>query len=59
MVNLARFGQKLRTPAPFQIKHQFLIWWLREQRDKESAQDAKRRQNQAAALYAPIPHANI
>jgi hypothetical protein len=38
MVSITRFGKKLRTPSTFQIKHQFLIWWLKHQTAKEAAE---------------------
>jgi hypothetical protein len=31
-----------KVPATFQLKHQFLIWWLKHQQAKEAAEpDAK------------------
>jgi hypothetical protein len=39
MTNGTRFGKKLKVPATFQLKHQFLIWWLKQpQQAKEAAE---------------------
>ena len=35
-----RFGKKIRVEATFQIKHRFLLWWLKEQSAKEARQEA-------------------
>jgi hypothetical protein len=39
MVSITRFGKKLPTPSTFQIKHQFLVWWLKDQVAQEAAED--------------------
>ena len=33
-----RFGKKLKVPSTVQIKHQLLLFWLRHQMAKESAE---------------------
>ena len=33
-----RFGKKLSTPSTFQIKHRFLLWWLKQQAAKEATE---------------------
>jgi len=33
-----RFGKKIKVPATFQLKHQFLIWWLKHQQAKETVE---------------------
>jgi hypothetical protein len=33
-----RFGRKLSTPSTFQIKHRFLLWWLKNQAAKEATE---------------------
>ncbi len=33
-----RFGRKLKVPSTFQVKHQFLLWWLKRQAAKETAE---------------------
>jgi hypothetical protein len=38
MTGGTRFGKKLKVPATFQLKHQFLIWWLKHQQAKEAAE---------------------
>ena len=38
MTSGTRFGKKLRIPATFQLKHQFLIWRLKNQLAKEAAE---------------------
>jgi hypothetical protein len=32
-----RFGKKVRVESTFQIKHRFLLWWLKNQKAKETA----------------------
>jgi hypothetical protein len=38
MTSGTRFGKKLKVPATFQLKHQFLIWWLKHQQANEAAE---------------------
>jgi hypothetical protein len=38
MTITTRFGRKLRVPSTFQIKHQLLLFWLKEQLAKETAE---------------------
>ena len=33
-----RFGRKLKVPSTFQIKHQILLLWLKDQLAKEAAE---------------------
>ena len=44
-----RFGRKLRVPATFQIKRQFLLWWLHRQAAKEVAEDTAAKATKNAA----------
>jgi hypothetical protein len=37
MMIATRFGKKLRVPSTFQIKHQLLLFWLKDQLAKEAA----------------------
>jgi hypothetical protein len=37
MIGTTRFGRKLKVPSTFQLKHQFLIWWLKRQAATEVA----------------------
>jgi hypothetical protein len=39
MTITTRFGKKLKVPSTFQIKHQLLLFWLRNQTAKEAAED--------------------
>lgn len=39
MTITARFGKKLKIPSTFQIKHQLLLFWLKNQTAKEAAED--------------------
>jgi hypothetical protein len=33
-----RFGRKLALPSTIQIKHQLLMFWLKDQTEKEAAE---------------------
>ncbi|WP_157100028.1 hypothetical protein [Rhodoplanes sp. Z2-YC6860] len=39
MTIATRFGKKLKVPSTFQIKHQLLLLWLRDQLAREAAED--------------------
>jgi hypothetical protein len=39
MTITTRFGKKLKVPSTFQIKHQLLLSWLKDQLAKEAAED--------------------
>jgi hypothetical protein len=41
MVNLVRFGRKLKIPSTVQIKHELLLLWLKDQTEKEAAEACK------------------
>ena len=38
MTITTRFGKKLKVPSTFQIKHQLLLFWLKDQVAKEVAE---------------------
>lgn len=38
MTRPTRFGKKVRVESTFQIKHRFLLWWLKHQEGKEIAE---------------------
>jgi hypothetical protein len=38
MIHAIRFGKKVRVESTFQIKHRFLLWWLKNQTAKEAAE---------------------
>jgi hypothetical protein len=38
MTITTRFGRKLKVPSTFQIKHQLLLLWLKDQLGKEAAE---------------------
>lgn len=38
MLNLTKFGRKLKLPSTVQIKHQLLLRWLADQTQKEAAE---------------------
>jgi len=38
MINAIRFGKKVRVESTFQIKHRFLLWWLKNQTAQEAAE---------------------
>ncbi len=46
-----RFGRKLKTPSTFQIKHRFLLWWLRHQAAKEAAEVSAEKSAKGAPIY--------
>ena len=37
MTRQIRFGKKVRVESTFQIKHRFLLWWLKHQEVKQMA----------------------
>jgi hypothetical protein len=39
MTIATRFGKKIKVPSTFQIKHQLLLFWLKNQVAKEAAED--------------------
>jgi hypothetical protein len=39
MTITTRFGRKLKVPSTFQIKHQLLLFWLKNQSAKEAAEN--------------------
>jgi hypothetical protein len=39
MVIITRFGRKLKVPSTFQIKHQLLLFWLKNQSAEEAAEN--------------------
>jgi hypothetical protein len=43
MTITTRFGKKLKVPSTVQIKHQLLLFWLRDQLAKEAAESEDRR----------------
>jgi hypothetical protein len=51
MVDLSRFGRKLKLPSTVQIKHQLLLRWLADQTAKETAEGKK--QESSGALSSP------
>jgi hypothetical protein len=54
MTTTARFGKKLKVPSTFQIKHQLLLFWLKNQLAKEAAEDALVVNEQNARLTSVI-----
>lgn len=42
MTITTRFGKKLKVPSTVQIKHQFLLFWLKDQLAKEAADEDRR-----------------
>jgi hypothetical protein len=51
MVDLSRFGRKLKLPSTVQIKHQLLLRWLADQTAKEA--DEGKKQESSGALSSP------
>ena len=60
MTIITRFGKKLKVPSTFQIKHQLLLFWLKDQLAKEAAEDKTRQEDKqgvpVTALADSIPH---
>jgi len=53
MINAIRFGKKVRVESTFQIKHRFLLWWLKTQAAKEAGEAiAEACFNQALMLHS-------
>jgi hypothetical protein len=50
MMKTTRFGRKIALPSTVQIKHQLLLFWLKDQTEKEAAEAA------ANAETPAIPH---
>jgi hypothetical protein len=46
MTITTRFGKKIKVPSTFQIRHQLLLFWLKNQVAEEAAED---RTNERAA----------
>lgn len=51
MVNIRSFGKKLKTPPTFQIKHQFLFFWLKNQAAKETAEVTAQKISKGKSLH--------
>jgi hypothetical protein len=59
MAALVRFDKKLRTPATFQIKHRFVIRWLKRHTDKEAEEAVNESSGTVTGPNLRIPHADI
>ena len=56
MTMTTRFGKKLKIPSTFQIKHQLLLFWLKNQITKEAAEGkTDERVTQTSAVGTAIP----
>jgi hypothetical protein len=51
MVTVTRFGKKLQAPSTFQVKHRFLLWWLKRQEAKEAADVHSKKGSQRAPMH--------
>jgi hypothetical protein len=49
MTITTRFGKKLKVPSTFQVKHQFLLWWLKNQAAKEAKVNGTAETTESAA----------
>jgi hypothetical protein len=50
MVITKRFGKKLKVPSTFQVKHQLLLFWLKNQVAREAAEVASKGRAKNAAV---------
>jgi hypothetical protein len=57
MVNLVRFGRKLKIPSTAQIKHELLLLWLKDQTAKEAAEARRQDQPPITVRNAADPRA--
>jgi hypothetical protein len=51
MAGTTRFGKKIRVPSTFQIKHQLLLWWLKHQAAKETAEAMEKNVGRPVAMH--------
>jgi len=55
MTIATRFGKKLKVPSTVQIKHQLLLFWLKDQLAKEAAESEDRRARGEQISIKDIP----
>ena len=55
MTITTRFGKKLKVPSTVQIKHQLLLFWLKDQLAKEAAERKDRRASDTQMSIDDIP----
>ena len=55
MIITTRFGKKLKVPSTVQIKHQLLLFWLKDQLAKEAAESEDRRASGTQMSIDDIP----
>jgi hypothetical protein len=55
MTITTRFGKKLKVPSTVQIKHQLLLFWLKNQLAKEAAESEDRRASGEQMSIEDIP----
>ena len=55
MTITTRFGKKLKVPSTVQIKHQLLLFWLKDKLAKEAAESEDRRASGERMSIEDIP----
>ena len=58
MVTTLRIGRKLKVPSTFQLKHQLLLFWLKNQSAKERAESEAASKDKGASSSSEVDCGN-